>query len=144
MTMGFWIFESLFHKYIFHDEKLELFPTDPNEIWMRMIIIFLIFASGVVIGIQNNKLIENEREKLRVFRAAVRSSQHILNNHLNQMQYFMLKAEDAGLVDPNLKQLYQDSLAESCCLLKNLSQVENPNENTIEDAVQPWKQEVLV
>lgn len=138
MATGFWFLESFVHSYIYEEGPFELFPQDPDQLWMKIIIFTLILLFGVLFDFQKRKLRIKEEEKLKVFKATVRSSQHILNNHLNQMQLFMLKAENLGLINHELKTLYADSLTESCNLLTNLSQIEKPTEAKIEESVQPW------
>ena len=45
----FWILESGIHAYIFHHGSFiqELIPPDPNEIWMRTVIVFLFLTLGI-------------------------------------------------------------------------------------------------
>ena len=138
LASGFWVLESVIHFTLFGD-PFELIPHDPNEAWMRIAIVLLILLFGLVMSLHEKKLIHKEQEKFHIFKATVRSSQHVLNNHLNQMQYFMLRAKDAGLVDDELIKLYEESIDESSLLLRQLSEVETPEQQQIEEAVQPWK-----
>lgn len=138
LAIGFWFLESLIHSFAFMEDEINFIPSDINELWMRLVICGLIILFGIYSDYQNRKLLAKEQEKLSVFKATVRSSQQILNNHLNQMQLFMLKAKSAGLIDPELESLYNESLAESGELLKSLSMVDNPTEEKIEESVQPW------
>lgn len=137
---AFWVLESLIHHHLFDETVLELIPEDPNEMWMRAAIVLIIAAFGLMMDRNYYKLQQKEKEKFDIFKATVRSSQHVLNNHLNQMQYFMNHAQDKGLIEEEVKLLYKESIEESSRLLANLSKVTAPEEKHIRAAVETWKQ----
>ncbi|MDH5737795.1 MAG: hypothetical protein OEZ23_05760 [Gammaproteobacteria bacterium] len=139
VAAGFWLLESVIHYEIFEHLAFELLPSDPNELWMRSAMCATILLLGINSDRHSRRILEKEREKHHIFRATVRSSQHVLNNLLNQMQYFMLHAEDEGLIKDEVKQLYAQSIEESTRLLKNLGSLGNPCAVKIKKAVEPWQ-----
>ena len=49
LSAFFWIIESLIHTYIFHQGNLssQIFNPDPNEIWMRFLVVCLLILFSV-------------------------------------------------------------------------------------------------
>ncbi|MEJ2247002.1 MAG: histidine kinase [Acidobacteriota bacterium] len=45
----FWILETTIHVYAFHQGSFlnEILPTDPNELWMRSLVVFLMILFGI-------------------------------------------------------------------------------------------------
>lgn len=47
LAVLYWLFDSSVHYLAFHDQHLELLPSDINELWMRSLVVFLIASFGV-------------------------------------------------------------------------------------------------
>lgn len=78
-----------------------------------------------------------EKEKRIVFDATVRSTQHILNNLLNQMQYFKMVADETNAFDDEVNEIYKNTIEEGKELVIKLSSVEELTEENIIGSVYP-------
>jgi hypothetical protein len=69
LALSFWIIEALIHAFIFHEHGFgrDLFPDDPNELWMRSLVCILLIGFGTYahIGLVKYKKSEMEREQLQ-------------------------------------------------------------------------------
>ena len=94
IALGFWFFDSSMHYLFYGEEKFEFIPDDFNELWMRIVIVVLIFLFGLYSDYASQKLIrrEKELEALQVYNSMTNATHHILNNLLNQMQLFRFEA----------------------------------------------------
>src|SRR4030065_384433 len=65
-ALTFWTIESLIHTYMFHQPGLlhNLFPKDPNELCMRILISCLLIALGIYARSSFTKLKKSEEERL--------------------------------------------------------------------------------
>ena len=58
----FWVIESVIHVFVFHEGDLimQLFPSDPNEIWMRLVVFCILIFFGIYaqLRIKERKLAE--------------------------------------------------------------------------------------
>jgi len=134
VAMLFWLVESVIHRYIFHEATFELIPSEPNEIWMRSLVFFLIIGLGLYADSQTSKIIAKERQKRDVYLATVGSTQHILNNLMNQMQLCLY--DEAGL-DEKTRELLRQSLHEGKEQVARLSSVSELDHDTIRQSVLP-------
>ncbi|MDH4107738.1 MAG: hypothetical protein OEW35_05450 [Gammaproteobacteria bacterium] len=133
----YWLLESALHALVFDGTSFEFWPADPNELSMRLTIVVLIVLFGCYADGRTRALLRKEREKQEVFNATVSSAMHIINNLLNQMQYFKMKAEDSGEFDRATLDLYDRTMDEGQELLARLSSVDELSEDTIRLAVHP-------
>ena len=101
----------------------------------ELIIPFFMFA--FVDGFKRNRLNKVNREKLKIYTAMMSSTQHILNNFLNQMQLFKLTAEDTPNFDSEVLGLYDEIIDEAKMQITALGNVNHINENSIHEAVAP-------
>jgi len=129
--------ESIFHRFLFSEEKFEIIPSETNELWMRVVIIILVVCFGIYADFQTRMLLKKEKEKRLIFRATVSSSQHIVYNLLNQMQFFKMKADEKNAFDSEIIELYDQSLKEGQDLMELLSNVDDLTENNIRMSVSP-------
>ena len=97
--------------------------------------IFLVFA--FVDAFKRNRINKVNAEKLKIYTAMMSSTQHILNNFLNQMQLFKLTAEDTPKFDPEVLALYDEIIDEAKMQISALGNVNHINESSIHDAVAP-------
>ncbi|RWX55093.1 hypothetical protein [Photobacterium chitinilyticum] len=136
LSVLFWIMESLIHKLFFLD-NFEIIPVEANELWMRVVIVILVICFGLYADFQTKILLEKEEEKRLIFKATVCSSQHIVNNLLNQMQFFRMKADEHNAFNSEVIELYDQSLQEGEDLMALLSNVDEITEKNIRMSVSP-------
>lgn len=82
-------------------------------------------------------LLQKEQEKRAIFNATISSTQHILNNLLNQMYFFRLKAEESNAFDAYTLKLFNKTMREGEKLIKKLSEVDELTEDSIKASVYP-------
>lgn len=136
LSTAYWILESSIHWLVFTGE-FEIIPDDPNELWMRLLLILLFIVFGLYVDYKTAQLNQKEQEKRRIFNAAVQSTQHILNNLLNQIMYIKMQLEEDEVLSDELKQTLEDILASGSNQVQALSQVEDMSEDAIRQSVYP-------
>ena len=139
LAIVLWVLDATAHKLFFGDDEFEFIPTNINELWMRSTIVVLVICFGLFADYQTKKILKSEREKHTVFHATVSASQHILNNLLNNMQYFKLKIDESKDFDKETSELFQQSIEGAEELVKKLSSVDELTKDKIKDSVSPKK-----
>ena len=137
VAAAYWVFESLIHHFIFLDSyRVAFLPMDGNELWMRLGIVVLIFVFGFYVDIQTGKLLAKEREKKDVFIATVSSTQHILNNLLNQMQIVLFGSGGSASMDDETKKIFKQALVKGKEQVSRLSSVTEIDEAAIRESIE--------
>lgn len=136
VSLLYWLTDTLIHKYIY-EQAFELIPSDMDELWMRSVIVILIICFGIYADKYTKSMMQKEEEKRLIYRATVVSSQHILNNLMNQMQYFKMIADKTNAFDDEVNDLYDKAINEGKELVNRLSSVKELTEQNIIDAVYP-------
>jgi hypothetical protein len=137
LALFYWVAESLIHRFVYFDDAFEVIPSDANEIWMRLIIIVLILGFGIFADNRATKIRQKEAEKREVFLATVRSSQHILNNLLNQMQLALFDSDGRPGLEAETRKLLDRSIKEGKEQVECLSSVTDMDGDSIEESVRP-------
>ena len=133
----YWIAESVIHRFVYADEFFEIVPSDVNEFWMRLSIIVLIVAFGGFADNRARRIAASEREKHEVFIATVRSTQHILNNLMNQLQLVFFDLEKEHCLENETRTLLEKSIREGKEQVERLSSVSDIRSESIEESVKP-------
>lgn len=137
LALLYWFGESVIHRFVYAEEFFEVVPSDVNEIWMRLLIVVLIIGFGFFADNRARKIKRTEQEKHQVYVATVRSSQHILNNLMNQMQLAFLDLEKEHCLENETRRLLERSIRESKQQVERLSSVSDISSESIEDSVKP-------
>lgn len=137
----FWFFDATIHYFVYREPQFELIPDDLNELWMRTIIILLIILFGIFADYFSRKLLitQKQLEASRIYTSMIHATHHILNNLLNQMQYFKIEALKSKDFDQEVLKLYDNAIDEASELIERLSQVENITEENIWASIDPNK-----
>lgn len=85
----------------------------------------------------SNIISESEKEKEKIYQATIFGAQHITNNLLNELQLVKLEIENNPDFDKKIASLFDGMLTESNTLLKQLSDVEQINEEAIKESIYP-------
>jgi hypothetical protein len=133
----YWIAESMVHRFVFEEDAFELIPLNFNELWMRVLIVVLMICFGVFGDAWSRRLVAKEDEKRQIFIATVSSTQHILNNLLNQIQVVFLKMDDEYRVDAETRDMLKQSLRDAQTQVQKLSAVTELDEEVIKGSVAP-------
>ena len=136
ISVAYWLLDSGIH-WLATSEEFELLPHEHNELWMRLMIISLLLAFGAYADYKTNQLIAKEKEKHRVFKATVYSTQHILNNLLNQLQLIKITLEESNTLTDEVSQTINHILESGTEQVNKLSQVEDISEESIKKSVYP-------
>ena len=133
----YWFVESVIHRFVYAEEFFEVVPSDVNELLMRLLIIVLIISFGVFADNRARKVKESEKEKHEVFIATVRSTQHILNNLLNQLQLAFFDLEKEHCLESETRKLLEKSIRDGKEQVERLSAVSDISSKSIEESVRP-------
>lgn len=119
-----------------------------GELWKvllnRFVALFAIWTTAILtrmwkkekdLLLQNKLLVEKEKQK--IYFATIQSSQHILNNLLNQLTFIRMEAEESTNMPKETLELFSEIVKEGTTLMEQLSSVEKINENKIIEAVKP-------
>ena len=129
----YWFSESLLHGFVFDEHVFEWIPSDLNELWMRSVIVFLVIVSSSYADHYSYLLRKKELEKTELFSETVRASHHILNNLLNQMNYYKILAEESH--DFNHEELvrFDTMMLEAKAQVLELERIENMTAEEIQN-----------
>jgi hypothetical protein len=133
----YWVAESAVHRFVFAEATFEIIPSNVNELWMRISIVALLVCFGIFGDVWSRRLILKEDEKRQIFIATVGSSQHILNNLLNQIHVVFLEMDDEYRVDAKTREMLKQSLRDAQAQVVHLSEVAELDEETIRKSVAP-------
>ncbi len=137
LALVYWFAESAIHRFVYVEEFFEIVPSDVNEFWMRLLIIVLILSFGVFADNRARRIRATEQEKYDVYVATVRSTQHILNNLLNQLQLAFLDLEKEHCLESDTRKLLEKSIREGKEQVERLSSVSDISGESIEESVRP-------
>jgi plasmid stability protein len=97
----------------------------------------LILGFGIFADNRATKIRQKEAEKREVLLATVRSSQHILNNLLNQMQLALFDSDGRPGLEAETRKLLDRSIKEGKEQVECLSSVTDMDGDSIEESVRP-------
>ena len=137
LALVYWFAESVIHRFVYQEAFFEILPSDQNEFSMRLLIIVLIVGFGLFADNRARKIRKSEQEKHAVYVATVRSTQHILNNLLNQLQLAFLDLEKEHCLESETRKLLERSIREGKEQVERLSSVSEVTSESIEDSVRP-------
>ena len=137
LALVYWFAESVMHRFVYQEAFFEVLPSDHNEFSMRLLIIMLIVGFGVFADNRARKIRKSEQEKHAVYVATVRSTQHILNNLMNQLQLAFLDLEKEHCLESETRRLLERSIREGKEQVERLSSVSEITSESIEDSVRP-------
>ena len=123
---------DLFEYVVSHLEKLEAYQLDELIIPALIFFIFVVFDA-----LRRQKAQTVEIEKVKIYRAMLRSAHHVLNNFLNQMQLFKFEAKNNPDFNPEVLELYDQIMEDATMQIKALGSIDNIDEVSILDSVAP-------
>jgi hypothetical protein len=137
LALLYWVAESIVHRFVYAEAFFEILPSDANEFWMRLLIIVLIIGFGIFADNRTSRIKASEREKHAVFKATVRSTQHILNNLMNQLQLAFYDLEKEHCLESETRNLLEQSIREGKEQVERLSAISEIKSEIIEESVKP-------
>ncbi len=135
ITLGLIYFEiDLFEKLIEILEYLKKFEVDEFIISLSILGTFALFD---LLNRQRSQRFQIEFEKRKVYIAMMSSFSHIINNFLNQLQFFKMIAEEIPEFDPDILSCYDQVAEEVSRQVDALGSISNINETSIITSVAP-------
>ena len=125
---GLDLFEAL-HVWIY---RLEAYEVDE-----LIIPAFIVLSFSFYERIRNARRKFAERQQRETFLAAMKSTQHVLNNFLNQMELFRIVAEETPDFDPKALELYEKLITDTTEQIKALGEVTEYDADSIWESVKP-------
>ena len=96
----------------------------------------LIFSVFLVLDMRRRtKKIKLENAKLKIYKAMLSSSHHILNNFIYQMDIFKITAEDTPGFDAKILAFYEDIISNTSDQIYSLSNLSHIDEYSIRTSV---------
>lgn len=127
----FWFSDSLIHYFVYGEQAFEVYPSDLNELWMRLVIVVLIVAFGVFVDYRTGL------DNVAVYQAMLSAANHILRNYLQKMIVFREEAENSKDFNNDVLKLYDQMIDETLAQIRNLENIQEPNKTNIEDRYLP-------
>ena len=124
MALVFWFLESAIHYFVFEESHFEFIPSEPNELWMRVVIVFLIMLLGIFADAFIRRIVHNQIKVAHVYNSLIQASNHTLDNLLGQMQLFKLEAQKCKDFDADVIKSYDAAIEHASELKDKLSNVD--------------------
>ena len=127
----------------FSDRALALLVSDPHTLstlqtfkgWFYVAFTSLLLF--FLIRLDYRAIERKEQEKAEVFAATMSAVHHILNNFLNKMLLFRMKAEESRDIDPEILVLYDRVIEEAQEEIERLGSVAELTKEKIDEVVRP-------
>ncbi len=134
-ALAFWCTETLLHRFIFEPYEFLWWPSSGNELWMRWVVVALIIAIGIEAERVRRANYRVEQQKRKIFDATLRSTQHVLNNLMNQMQLVFYEADQDAPLSQETRQVLEAALRDSKEQIQKLGALKNLNADAIEHSI---------
>lgn len=105
-----------------------------DEIFMGFLVFLVFLTADLLIHQRNQKI---EAEKVKIYKAMIYSSHHIINNFLNQMLIFKMAAEDTPGFDQSILKLYDEIIADAKRQVEALTSITDVSEDAIQETLKP-------
>lgn len=124
LAVLFWLTESLLHAFLFDEEMhFELIPREANELWMRVVIFFLVILIGFLAGryVQLQKKIH--QEKMRTLEASMISTNEVVGNTLSLMSHYCDDFIKTGKIEMDSIKSMKEIIDETFAALNHLQDI---------------------
>ena len=123
---------DLFENFI---KALQNFERHEIDEFIIPVVIFMIFL--LIELFRKNQHLSVENEKIKIYKAMLRSIHYILNNFLNQMELFLITAQDIEEFPDDILALYEDISKNANAQIEALSKISSINPSSIEMSILP-------
>lgn len=146
IAIAFWFIESTIHYFIYNESEFEIIPDNVNELWMRLVIIFLIILFGVFADSYRRKLVLKEKQlaAIDIYTSMLSATHHILNNLLNQTQLIKVEALKCKDFNKDIIEFYDMAFEDAMELIERLSSIEDITIENIDVSVYPRSTDELL
>lgn len=123
---------DLFEAVIAVLKRFEAYQLDEFVIPAGVFLFFLLFDMR-----ERRKSAEIELEKIKIYKAMLSSTHHVLNNFLNRMQLFRMAAEETEDFPSEILARYDTIIDDATMQIKALSNIEKIDDISIISSVRP-------
>lgn len=124
MALFFWVLESVLHYFVFEEPRFELIPSEPNELWMRIVIVFLVMVLGVFADAFIARIEHRQIEVAHAYNALIQAGNETLENLLQQMHLFKSEAQRSCDFDKNVLGYYDNAINQATELVDRLANLD--------------------
>jgi hypothetical protein len=124
MAFIYWFIEGSIHYFIFEEPEFEFIPHESHEIWMRIVITFLIMLLGIYADSFIHKIVLKQLEVAGIYHKVIHTSHQTLDNLLQQMQLFRMEALKSADFDRDVFNYFDNAIQQASDLIVTLSKVE--------------------
>ena len=134
MALFFWVLESAIHYFVFEESHFEFIPSETNELWMRVVIVFLIMILGVFADAFIERIRQRQMEVAHAYNALIQAGNETLDNLVDQMHLFKSEAQRSCDFDKEVLKYYDNAIAQASDLVERFANVDralnhsNPDE----------------
>ncbi len=133
MALFFWVLESVLHYFIFEEPAFEFIPSEPNELWMRVVIVFLIMLLGVFADAFIRRVVERQMEVAHAYNSLIQVGNETLENLLQQMNLFKHEAQRSCDFDKDVLGYYDNAITQASELVEKFANVDQALKNKMSD-----------
>ena len=112
--------------------SLERFEVDEFLIPLFILSLFTMYDQN-----RRQKLRQIEYEKIKIYKAMLASTHHILNNFINQMQLVKIEAQRTPDFNPKILSIYDSVIKNATMQIEALGSVTKVDEDSIQESVLP-------
>ena len=105
-----------------------------DELFVAMLAILMFFLIDCMSLVQERK---HEKQRMDTYHATLETTHHILNNFLNQAQILELAVEEDPKFDPEIIEMYHQTVKEATEQLAQLDHLSSVEPDNIRSAVYP-------
>ena len=134
MALFFWVLESAIHYFVFEEAHFEFIPSEMNELWMRVVIVFLIMLLGVFADALIARIMQKQMEVAHAYNALIQAGNETMDNLLQQMHLFKSEAQRSCDFDKDVLKYYDGAIRQATDLVDRFANVDKAlNENNRDD-----------
>ena len=124
MALFFWVIESAIHFFVFEEAQFEFIPSEMNELWMRVVIVFLIMLLGVFADALIDRMVHKQMEVAHTYNSLIQAGNQTLENLVHQMQLFKAEAQRSADFDQDVLKYYDNSIDQASDLIDRFTNVD--------------------
>jgi uncharacterized protein YneF (UPF0154 family) len=124
MALFFWVLESAIHYFVFEEENFEFIPSEMNELWMRVVIVFLIMLLGVFADAFIARITQKQMEVAHAYNALIQAGNETMDNLLQQMHLFKSEAQRSCDFNKDVLKYYDGAIQQASDLVERFENVD--------------------
>ena len=133
MALFFWVLESVIHYYVFEEQHFELIPSEPNELWMRVVIVFLIMVLGVFADAFIERIRQKQMEVAHAYNSLIQAGNETLGNLVDQMHLFRSEAQRSCDFDQEVLKYYDNAIDQATEIVERFANVDRALNHSEDD-----------